>query len=103
MLNRPKLGMKNATTANTRLRVAKLPQNITKKVVLKGKNPFAVFKVFMWDMMQDLRDQTTDRVSTACGLRFSPKNVSFSNTVSNPPVVGVAVAVMQTKIIWRGT
>ena len=99
MLNKPKLGMKNATTDKTRLRVAKIPHNKTKKAVLKGKNPFAVFKVFMWIMMQDFRDQTTDKVSTACGLRFNPRNVSFSNTVSNPPVVGVAVAVMQTRII----
>ena len=103
MLKSPKLGMKNATTDNIRLRVATLPHSKTKKVVLKGKNPLAVFIVFRWSMMQDFRDQTTDRVSTACGLRFSPKNVSFSNTVSKPPVVGVAVAVINTIIICRGT
>ena len=47
MLKSPKLGMKNATTDNIRLRVATLPHSKTKKVVLKGKNPLAVFIVFM--------------------------------------------------------
>ena len=95
--------MKNVSRANTLLKVAKILQNITKKVVVKGKNPLAVFKFFMWSWMHDFRLQTTDRVNTACGLRLRPKNESFSNTVSNPPVVGVAVADMNRRIIWRGT